>query len=240
MGKHFILLLFVSMFFVGCSQISLQKKSDDSITGEWRGNSQAYKNTSIALFSDGKLTGYDGCNHFGGKYDVRNGVLNIAKPLLSTAMNCKTHNDLQDFLLDTGRFERNGPFLILYGKQSGRKVVFKSNDESFPIGKYTIVSYLLETSLHHPVSPIAITFYEGGKIKGSMGCNDIFATYKDQNGHVLISYPAQSAKQCEPSVMDEENHFLRLLERVEDYSFFNDRARLYDSNGSTLIEMTKQ
>ena len=57
--------------------------TDENVGGTWR----TQPNMTLSL-ADGQMMGYDGCNHFGGKYTIRGRHI-IAKDVISTLMFCQ-------------------------------------------------------------------------------------------------------------------------------------------------------
>lgn len=233
------LFLAVVFLFFGCSQTALQQQSKNSIEGEWRGSSGKYQNTRLSFSSDGTMTGYDGCNHFGTRYKADKGLIKLSYPPVSTMMMCKSNNDFQQLILQAERFERNDSAMVLTCSD-GRKIAFELNRTAFPAGKYRIASYIKDNRVVVPSPAISLEFSSTGKVSGSTGCNRYFASYTDNANRLYLSYPALTRMNCEPSAMDQENAFVELFGRIGHYKVFEQYIRLYDSNGLFLMELTKQ
>jgi len=235
---HYLVFSMVFLF-LGCSQMNPKQELNETIEGEWRGSPGMFQNVRLSFSSDGKMTGYDGCNHFGAQYHAEKGFLKLSYPPVSTMMMCSSNNHFKEFILHAVRFERKGSVMTLISSD-GKKIAFELNSVSFPEGKYTVTSYIKDKHFVSPSPSISIEFSSNGKVSGSMGCNRYFASYTDKANRLYLSYPALTRMNCEPSVMEQENAFLELFSRIGQYKVFEDRIRLYDSNGLTVIEMTKQ
>lgn len=230
------------LLFMGCSHHLPQPSSKESIRGEWRGTSAEYENVRLSFLPDGRLIGYDGCNHFGTKYQVSDkNHLQLATPIASTMMMCAYQkNDLSRFIQKVDRFERDDTRLILIDSTDGKKITFHHQKASFPAGVYQVRSYLSDKKMITPSPVLTFDVSADGKLSGFTGCNRYFANYTDNADRLYISYPAYSRVNCEPSVMDQESVFLELFGRVDRYKVFEKTIRLYDAGGMTLIEITKQ
>ncbi len=75
-----------------------------------------------------------------------------------------------------------------------------------------------------------------GKVKGSTGCNNYFASYKIDMGTIKIGAISVTEKYCFPDdVMQQERVFLSALESTESFKIWNETLEIKYQNGTLVF-----
>ncbi len=84
-------------------------------------------------------------------------------------------------------------------------------------------------------------FADDGSLTGSAGCNNYMTSYTADAGDIQIEPPGSTRKLCpEPEgIMEQESAYLAALEAAETYGFNGPTMNLLDSEGKTLVTLTR-
>jgi heat shock protein HslJ len=86
---------------------------------------------------------------------------------------------------------------------------------------------------------ITVSFAADARISGSASCNRFGAEYQLTGEGLRIGNPMSSMMACEPPVMEQEQLFLGLLEKVARFSIEMDGALVLHTNDERTIVMVK-
>lgn len=104
---------------------------------------------------------------------------------------------------------------------------------------WTLISGLSGTGTWNvlPGTLITATFGEDGRVSGSAGCNNYFASYQSRTNTLTIGTPATTRMYCaEPAgIMNQETLYLSNLEGAATYAIEGDLLMIYDTTGKTLL-----
>lgn len=174
------------------------------------------KPLSLTLGTDGKVSGYSGCNQYGGSFKVARGSLYFS-PLAMTEKACAEADVMQQEALigaalsgSVGyRFNEDGR-LVLAGAD-GTEIIA---ERAGPVlaGTSWKVDAMGGTAVvagHEP----EISFSADGKIGGTTGCNRFFGTYAQTGESVTFSEVGMTKMACmADGVMAQEIKFVSILD----------------------------
>lgn len=217
-------------------------------------SSQVLNGTTVTLDfnDDGSITGSAGCNHYFAPCELKGTAITIG-PAGSTLMYCAA----------AGVMEQESAYLALLGKASSVKVV---NDRlsiadaggrtilSFaravpPVPEHLVGTNWTLESFHtaDAVSSVAAgttitaVFHEDGRVAGSAGCNQYFASYTVTGSSVSIGAAGLTKMHCtRPGMMAQESAYLASLTRAETFTISGERLVLSDGNGTTILSFKKE
>jgi heat shock protein HslJ len=204
-------------------------------------------NTVInAAFKDGGLSGYGGCNNFGGSYTLNGTALQIGE-LIATEMWCtpdEVSHQEQSFtaaLLKVTSFTIEGNQLTL--THPGGTLIFRAtpalSGAPFVGTAWKLVNF--ETASSAEVVPaeieITATFAEG-KINGSGGCNNYFGEYIEEAGRITVAAVGATKMACEGK-MDLEQRFFTEIAKTHSVILEAAQLRLVSDGGTLVFEAIK-
>ncbi|WP_342675795.1 META domain-containing protein [Methanofollis sp. UBA420] len=193
---------------------------------------------------DGRIAGSAGCNRYFATYTV-NGTEMTIGPAGSTLMACtdedimKQESTFLSLLESVASFTIEGDRLSLMDGNGTAVLVFK--EAQAPVALPLVgTTWVLDT---YHLGDIAVRVIEGteitavfgedGKVTGSAGCNNYFATY-NLSGSSLTFGPAGSTKKicAEPEgIMAQEERYLSILKAVRSYEIEGNQLKMLDMNG---------
>ncbi|WP_265581507.1 META domain-containing protein [Methanofollis aquaemaris] len=197
---------------------------------------------------DGKVAGSAGCNRYFASYEV-NGTEMTVGPAGSTLMACpdedvmKQENTFLSLLGTVKSFAIEGDRLSFMDENGTAVLVFVKTEgpTALPLVGTTWVldTYHLGDIAVRVIEGTEITavFGEDGKLTGSGGCNNYFATY-NLSGSSLEIGPAGSTKMicAEPEgIMKQEETYLSILKAVKGYEIEGNQLKLLDMNGWRIL-----
>lgn len=206
----------------------------------------AGKAATLNFGDDGRATGSDSCNNFGGPYEIDGDSLKFGA-LISTMMACDEAattqaTAFQKALADTAKFSVAGDTLTLTNADGTELATFSrvSTDladtdwvvTNFNNGNQAVVGVLEGTTL-------TVSFGADGSISGNAGCNTFTGDYKQEDGAITIGSLASTLKLCtEPAgVMDQETQFLAALASAATYQFNGDMLNLRTAADELAVVM---
>ncbi|KKJ94062.1 lipoprotein [Stutzerimonas stutzeri] len=99
------------------------------------------------------------------------------------------------------------------------------------------VTYIAEWIGNEPVigrNPVSLTL-SADRVYGNAGCNHWFGSYERDGQQIRFSNLGSTRKLCAEEIMQQEQHFLDLLDRVERWDISNiDQLRLWPAEGAPL------
>jgi heat shock protein HslJ len=206
--------------------------------------------SSVTLqFSEGRLSGSDGCNRYSGSYSVENSALAVAPNLVSTQMACVPDIDAQArayiaALTGAKSFRVDGERLELLAADGKASAVLAAQSRSLAGTSWSAtginngrqaVSSLLNGS------SVTMNFGKDGVVSGSAGCNRYTAPYSSDGPGLTIGQAAATRKMCASpeGVMEQEQQFLRALATVATARFEGDRLELRTAKGALAVSLSR-
>ena len=208
-----------------------------------------------ALFrTDGTVTGSSGCNQYTAGYTTSGSSITIT-PGISTLMACAPAVMDQESLYFSlmaaaTTYSVNGDTMLLFDS-SGKAILAYKRPLDIPVtlpaqapvvGPWDLLTYYNGNNAMVSVlsgSNITAIFTPDGRINGSSGCNGYSAFYS-LNGQTLgISQVKSTKMACGPEIMQQENQYLALLEKVNTYEMNGDQMVLYTVLGQKVLQYKK-
>jgi heat shock protein HslJ len=203
---------------------------------------------TLNIGDDGRATGTDGCNNFGGTYAIDGDSLKFGA-LISTLMACEEAvstqaTAFQTALADTAKFSVAGDTLTLTNADGTELATFSkvSTDlagtdwvvTNFNNGNQAVIGVLEGITL-------TVSFGADGRVGGNAGCNTFTGDYKQEDGTITIGPLASTLKLCtEPAgVMDQEAQLLAALASAATYQFNGDMLNLRTSDDALAVVMRR-
>lgn len=108
----FVILLMIA----GCTPQPTIGGFHPSLNGDWKSTAS----NATVRFDEGKISGSDGCNRFGGTYTTLGNTLQISDKMMSTMMACPSplmeqSTAFKNALLNAKRYKNYGKLLVLQG-----------------------------------------------------------------------------------------------------------------------------
>lgn len=82
-------------------------------------------------------------------------------------------------------------------------------------------------------APATAVFSEG-RIGGSAGCNEFFASYEVEGENLRVGPAGATKKMCPPPMMDQEQSYLAFLQEATTFSLADGRLNIYRTDGECL------
>jgi heat shock protein HslJ len=218
------------------------------------GSENILPGTEITALFDGagRLSGSAGCNQYTASYQGAVNSIQIGTPA-TTRMICDTPSGTmtqETYYLTTlqgaSTFKIEGDILTVY--DSSGKALFtytKVVPGSEPPAPLTGVTWYLlsyvdsKGEIFAPVSGTTVTvqFDSGGNVTGNAGCNSYFGTYTTSGISGIAIGPLGSTKMncAGDAVMNQENLYVQLLQKMTLYYTSPDELLLSDGSGSAIL-----
>ena len=202
----------------------------------------ALSDTTITLNLNGdKLTGNDGCNHYGGSYTSKGDSFSIGEDLMGTLMACEETIMTQaggytSALRKASKFSITDNRLHLLDENGNSLAIFEAQSQELA-GTSWLATYLntessegVVTSSSIQASQQTLFFDKDGKVSGNAGCNDYFADYEVNDKKLSISAIGSTKMFCGDGLMAEETAFLTALEKAASYRITGDSLQIFSTN----------
>ncbi|MDD5312437.1 MAG: META domain-containing protein [Dehalococcoidia bacterium] len=208
-------------------------------------NEKAIQDTYVTLSFglDGQLSGIDGCNRFSGTYEAKDNKITM-KPSATATSACtgfvmKQATDFTGALSSVISYDLQSDKLTLKdvsGNELVRLIPLKA--ASLMDTKWTAISYNNgKGSMVNVLNDIQITavFGKNSKVTGRSGCNSYDAKYQTDGLKITIQPAATTKMACAAPVMDQEQLYLKALEKTARYQVGVDMLELRDADGKPLV-----
>ena len=201
-----------------------------------------------AIFtSDGQISGFGGCNSFGGPVQAAtDGTMTIG-PLATTLMACAEGMDQETAYLSalqsarSFNFSSEGRLQITYGPETGANqvMIFIVAAKSLTETNWVLVSYGDPAALQTVPTGLVITaaFTSDGFMTGLSGCNQYNVPYTTQDSQLTLGPIAITQMAC-PTGMEAEQAYLTGLGTVGQYSISGPKLTLTNSQGTGVLIYT--
>jgi heat shock protein HslJ len=214
---------------------------------------QVLAGTAITLEfgNDGRIGGSAGCNHYFASYEVRGTGITIGQAG-STEMYCTTPGVMEQestYLALLGQAKTvtvEGDRLTLKDGQGTAILSFNNVVPPLPeplVGtNWTLESFHSGDAVSSVIAGTTITavFSDDGRVSGSAGCNQYFASYNATGTSLSISGTGSTKMYCNtPGVMQQESTYLAILGLAKTFTIEGDRLGLSDAKGLSLLSYAK-
>ncbi len=188
-------------------------------------------------FSEGKISGRDGCNRYNGTYTLSGNKIRL-KNIFATLMSCppkgvnEQAEEYHSVLLATAQYEINGDKLSLLDKHDIMLATF--TDQSQELARTSWIVTGFNNGEQIVVSPLSdveltVTFDADGKVRGNAGCNQYAALYTTENQYISIDSIEVTRMFCSKpdEIMQQETQFLAALQSAVSYKFDGESLEVY-------------
>jgi putative lipoprotein len=173
---------------------------------------------TISFGDDGRVSGFGGCNRFGGEY-TQDGAKVSFKPVMMTLMACPQGNvnvlesTLGSALTGDATYVVNGEGVLTLTGANGVVITAK---QAVPVPSLALshwqVTKMGSVAIVSGKEP-TIRFTKDGQIEGTTGCNRFFGSYVQDGTKVTFSGTGATKMACmEGGVMQQEAAFLAILQ----------------------------
>lgn len=248
MHKAFFVMILTSMTLANAQSLESTRWN---LAYSWQGERfiQTLSNSAVtAEFANGRISGYGGCNGFGGTYTQEGENLTFG-PLVRTLRACaddavtaqesaylQALEQVRSFKLERGVLQLKdgaGRTLLIFAQV---------RPEAIRRGEWTVTAINTKEAIVSVLegTRLTATFGLNGRVSGNTGCNQYSAPYTFE-GFALKIGPAVSTRRACPNeeASQQEAAFLRALEGVSGFRITGDRLELYGADGQTLVNLTR-
>ncbi len=169
-----------------------------------------------AVFQDGIVGGFTGCNHFSAPFTVDGSSMEVGM-IAATQMACPPPADAVeraylDALAQVAGWRMDGDALVLVNGDGDELLRYEA---ASPVGDWEATSIQTGNALSSPLPGTTITakFASEGTLSGSAGCNSYTTRDTLDGGAIEIDPPAATKKACasREGVMEQEDAYLAAL-----------------------------
>jgi heat shock protein HslJ len=214
------------------------------LTGDWK----SMASNATVRFNDGKISGNDGCNRFGGTYSAQGDTLSISDKMISTMMACEPSHmassaAFKQALQNAKKYQNDTKILILFDVNGEKLAELQSLSATLEPAKYSIKHYhngkkgvvgTVENSV------ITAAFTSDGKLSGNSGCNQYVTSYSIKDDQITIGVLAMTRKLCSPARMEQEQQLSAALTKAATLKRNGEKWDIRDENGSLLIDLIQE
>jgi heat shock protein HslJ len=203
---------------------------------------------TVAFGSDGKMSGFSGCNTFSGTYTTSGSSLKVSK-LAATQKACKKLVMAQeDAYLSALRAARSYSIkkatLTLIGAKGHTLATFSVQSQSLAGSRWNVVEYNNGKGAVTSVlatTKVTAAFDTAGHIAGFAGCNDYSGPVKTSPPKITIGPLNSTMKTCSSpnGVMNQETAYLHALATAATYQLQGQNLELRTASGSIAVTMQR-
>jgi len=202
---------------------------------------------TLRFDAEGTLGGFDGCNSYQGTFRVDGSAIRMPGKMAATLMACAEPlaSQASAFTQTLGRaasFAIDGDRLRLLDGAGQELAAFEAASLAlagtswevlgYNNGRQAVVSVLLGTR-------ITARFGEDGRVTGSAGCNQYFASWETAAGTISIGMPASTRMSCpEPDgIMEQEVRYLEALHMAATFRREGEKLELRTVEGALAVTL---
>jgi heat shock protein HslJ len=198
---------------------------------------------TLSFATDGTVSGWDGCNRFGGTYKESGSSLTITLGP-STLMACPEAimtqaSTFTKGLGDTASYRMDKANLTLKNA-SGADIMELAVVVPASLTGGTWQATLLNNGKEAVTgvvegSTITAIFGTDGSLTGNGGCNNYNTTYKTDGNKITIAPAASTMMACAEDVSSQEANYFNALTKATTYSISNGELELRDDSGALWV-----
>ena len=205
---------------------------------------------TLDFTSDGKITGSAGCNNYFADYTLKGTAITIGQAG-STEMYCTAPGVMEQESAYLATLSRAasvsaGNDRLVFTDAKGTAILsFTKIVPPAPAPltgtTWTLDSIYTGDAVSSVITGTTITavFGEDGRVTGSAGCNNYFASYTATGKSLSIGSTGSTKMNCPGrGIMLQEGTFLTSLGKTASFTINGNRLSLADANGATLLSFT--
>ncbi len=204
---------------------------------------------TLRFNADGTLGGFDGCNRYRGSYSVTGKAIHIPSEMVTTRAACgepltSRTSAYAEGLSRAASFATDANRLSLQDAADREVAVFEAGSLTLAGTSWEVVAY--NNGKQAVVSVLGGTrvtahFGEDGRVTGSAGCNQYFASYEIKGESISIALPGATRRHCaEPQgAMDQEARFLEALRSAATFRLEGERLALRTADIALAVTLVR-
>lgn len=238
-----------TLWFAGCSGMTAHAEDGQLLGGtawilaELPGEALVEPGNVTLQFAEDRASGSDGCNRFSGGFQSGAQKLQFAQ-LVATQMACapavmaqasavtRALGATRSYRIDGERLQllaADGTTVATYRAQATGVAGTAWTITGINNGQGGVTSLVADTT-------VTLQFDSAGRASGTAGCNRYTASYTAERDGLKFGAAAATRMMCAtPGVMEQEQAYLRALERVTTSRMEGDRLELRDAGGALMI-----
>lgn len=257
-----MVIMLVSWVLCACTSLQgLEPKGAGAATGSLAGSRWVLQRlgsdalpaaplVTLDFSADGRISGSDGCNRYGGSVTVDGDTIRIGRDLAGTLMACPgaieaRSRAYRDALRDAARFSVDNGRLSLQDESRQTLAVFAPTDLSLVgtqwevlacnNGRQAVTSLIRDTQ-------ISASFGADGRVTGHAGCNRYFAPYTLAGEALTIGSAGATRMACAepPGLMQQETLYLAALASVATWRIDGDKLELRTAQGALAVSLRRK
>jgi len=213
------------------------------------GVSKGVSSVTAAFTSNGKVSGFSGCNQYSATYTTTGSSISVSKPVAATLKACGPAPTLLErvylkALTSARRYAISGSMLTLSSRLGLPLARFAVQSQSLAGTRWNVLSY--NNGKHAVVSVMAGTeltanFDAKGNLSGFGGCNEYSADVRATPPKISIGPVASTRKSCgtPAGVMDQETAYLAALGTAATYQVQGSTLEFRTAGGAIAADFTK-
>lgn len=193
---------------------------------------------TLSFISTTEIAAHGGCNGFGSAFGVDGDYIAIEQGV-GTLIACDEAVMTQeatyiDLLTSAIRYEQAGHKLTLY-TEAGDVLRFTASDAyALTVGGWQLVEFVTDGEAAPVIDGTSITleFLPDGLVTGNASCNIYGGSYVIDGENVTLSRMVSTLMAClDENVMQQEMHYLDMLNSVERYTLDGENLTLHTASG---------
>jgi len=213
------------------------------------GVSRGVSSVTAMFTSNGKVSGFSGCNQYSGSYTISGSSFKASQPLALTSMACGKAQTLLErvylkALTSARSYSVRGSKLNLRGRLGLALASFAVQSQALPGTRWNVLSY--NNGKQAVVSVIAGTkltanFDAKGNLSGFAGCNDYNANVTATPPEISIGPVASTRKSCSTpaGIMTQEAAYLAALNTAATYQIQASKLEFRTASGAIAADFER-
>jgi putative lipoprotein len=240
-----ITFLILNILLSACQSLFAQESLEDSTWSliELNGDSLLPGSHIELQFNQDTISGFGGCNSYGGRYQISGDRFSVSDGIESTAMACLTPAGIGDqesqyflalqaadhFQVTDDRLElsdASGEFVLVF--------IYQQEESTMDLGTLTGSNWqvlTVEGETLIPGSQITMAFSEEGVVEGFGGCRSYQADYLETDQGVSFTTIRMGEETCNQE---------ELLVQEQDFTDFFTWSKHFEQVGDTLVLITQR
>ena len=250
--KRTVFISFLTLTFLlsACQSLSAQQPLYGSTWSviQMNGHSLLPGSQIELQFDQGMLSGFSGCNSYGGSYQTSGDRFSLAEAIESTAMACLTPEGIGEqeseyflalraaerYLVSGNRLEirdASGELVLVFIHQQVEPAL---DLQSLAGSQWQVLTVDGETLI--PGSQITLAFIEPGSVRGFGGCRGYQAEYVETDQGIRFTSIRMNEETChQPDLLVQEQDFTDLFTWADHFELVGETLILITQRGEQVV-----